>query len=190
MSRCEANTFEVAGQFQGFEPNEKGKLKYFHLATPTGDLRIKLAKSLRSTLGSQLTVGMAIVVRGTTKSKEQAPKLKAWSIQTPDTDSTQALPNPSLPASSASSPSQELGCIQVCRKSDCQKQGGSQVVKQLRLALAQHPQGDRIRLKLTGCMKQCKQGPNLVVLPDRSRYRRVKPQAVATLLEHHFPTSP
>jgi (2Fe-2S) ferredoxin len=47
---------------------------------------------------------------------------------------------------------------------------------------------DHVTIRGTGCMKQCKAGPNLV-MPDKSRYTRIRPDQVAGLIDQHFPGS-
>jgi len=46
-----------------------------------------------------------------------------------------------------------------------------------------------VNIKLTGCLKQCKKGPNLVVMPDKKHYNQVAPQDVPSLIERHFATA-
>jgi len=39
-------------------------------------------------------------------------------------------------------------------------------------------------------MKQCKAGPTMVVMPDKTRYTRIHPETVSAILEEHFPSEP
>ncbi|OBQ32475.1 MAG: (Fe-S)-binding protein, partial [Anabaena sp. CRKS33] len=43
-----------------------------------------------------------------------------------------------------------------------------------------------VAIKGTGCMKNCKAGPNLV-MPDKTRYSKVKAEQVPALINKHFP---
>jgi (2Fe-2S) ferredoxin len=45
---------------------------------------------------------------------------------------------------------------------------------------------EAVNIKLTGCLKQCKKGPNVVVMPDKKHYSQVAPQDVPSLIERHF----
>jgi (2Fe-2S) ferredoxin len=43
----------------------------------------------------------------------------------------------------------------------------------------------QVTIKGTGCMKQCKAGPN-IVMPDKTRYSRIRPQDIPNLVDKHF----
>jgi (2Fe-2S) ferredoxin len=38
-------------------------------------------------------------------------------------------------------------------------------------------------------MKKCKAGPNLLVMPDKTRYKSIQPDEIPQLLEQHFEPS-
>ena len=61
----------------------------------------------------------------------------------------------------------------VCQKSDCMKRGGKAVCQALEAALSDRGLEDQVTIKGTGCMKNCKAGPNLV-MPDKTRYSRIQ----------------
>ncbi len=192
------STFVLEGRFLGFDPNSGGKLKYFHLATAEGEVELKLAKPLRYSVGPQLTPGDWIVVQGEQKLKKYGEiKRKVWSIRSTGavTQAAPATPTTADPdqdpkqakGSEAQDSQPRLGCIQVCRKSDCCKRGGSQVLQALERAVQDHPEGERIQVRPIGCMKNCKAGPNVVIMPGRARYSQVRPEDVPRLMEQHFP---
>ncbi|XZO01932.1 MAG: (2Fe-2S) ferredoxin domain-containing protein [Microcoleus sp.] len=58
----------------------------------------------------------------------------------------------------------------VCQKSDCQKRGSGAVCKALENALNCSGLAGEVIVQKTGCLKQCKAGPNIVVMPDKTRY--------------------
>ena len=190
------STFVLEGRFLGFDHNSEGKLKYFHLATAEGEIQLKLAKPLRYTVGPQLTPGEWIVVQGEQKLKKYGEiKRKVWSIRsagavaqaTPAAPTTVAQAPDAAQGSGAEESQPRLGCIQVCRKSDCCKRGGSQVLRALEQAVQSHPEGERIQVRSIGCMKNCKAGPNVVIMPGRARYSQVRPEDVPRLMAQHFP---
>ncbi|MBW4660031.1 MAG: (2Fe-2S) ferredoxin domain-containing protein [Drouetiella hepatica Uher 2000/2452] len=186
--------FQLEGRFLGFaaEPGSY-KLKYLRIATATGEQQIKLAKELRSSLYRDLTPGDWIQVQGCQKfsSKPGIVKLKAYQV-------TAAIPKempyettlPSnlypmtsfeiAPAPQIASPS---ACILMCQKSDCCKRGSREVAKALQAELSDR--GLPVTIKATGCMKRCKEGAN-VVMPDKTRYSRVRPDEVSALVDRHF----
>lgn len=77
-------------------------------------------------------------------------------------------------------------CIMVCQKSSCRKRGADQVCQAITESLRDRGLEDQVSLKGTGCMKQCKQGPCVVFMPDKSRYTEVVPNEIHTLVEKHF----
>jgi NADH:ubiquinone oxidoreductase subunit E len=51
--------------------------------------------------------------------------------------------------------------MEVCTKGKCYKQGGRQLHSALQDAVDSDPDLSHVSIKATGCMKACKQGPNL-----------------------------
>ena len=78
-------------------------------------------------------------------------------------------------------------CVMVCQKSSCRKRGADEVCQALTESLRDRGLEDQIAIKGTGCMKQCKQGPCVIFMPDKSRYTGIAPQEIPTLVDKHFP---
>lgn len=76
--------------------------------------------------------------------------------------------------------------ILICQKSDCRKRGGDEICSILQQELAQRGLEDQVTIQKTGCLKKCKAGPNLVMLPDKTRYSKVEPQKIPALIDQHF----
>ncbi|WP_373538032.1 ferredoxin [Microcoleus sp.] len=76
--------------------------------------------------------------------------------------------------------------ILVCQKSDCQKRGAATVCKALENALNARGLEEEVTVQGTGCLKQCKAGPNIVVMPDKTRYSRIAPAEVPAIIDKHF----
>lgn len=76
--------------------------------------------------------------------------------------------------------------ILVCQKSDCCKRGANALMQALQTELTDRGLEGQVAIRGTGCMKQCKAGPALV-MPDKSRYTRLCPNQVAALIDKHFP---
>ncbi len=81
-------------------------------------------------------------------------------------------------------PSQDT--ILVCQKSDCCKRGANALIRALQTELNDRGLDGQVEIRGTGCMKQCKAGPALV-MPDKSRYTRLHPNQVSALVDKHFP---
>jgi len=192
--------FQLEGRFLGFAAEVGSyKLKYLRIATATGEQHIKLAKELRSSLCRELTPGEWIQVQGYQKfsAEHGIVKLKAYQVTTaiskripsgedslsrnlyPMTNFEIAPKQPSAPQISAPS-----ACILMCQKSDCCKRGSREVAKALQAELSDRGL-TQVTVKATGCMKRCKEGTN-VVMPDKTRYSRVRPDEVSALVDRHF----
>ncbi|MEG4285444.1 (2Fe-2S) ferredoxin domain-containing protein [Microcoleus sp. A006_D1] len=76
--------------------------------------------------------------------------------------------------------------ILVCQKSDCQKRGSAAVCKALENALNARGLEGQVTVQGTGCLKQCKAGPNIVVMPDKTRYSRISPAEIPAIIDKHF----
>jgi NADH:ubiquinone oxidoreductase subunit E len=75
--------------------------------------------------------------------------------------------------------------ILVCQKSDCMKRGGKALCQALESELRNSGLEDSVTIKGTGCMKNCKSGPNLV-MPDKTRYSKIQAEQVPALIDKHF----
>ncbi|WP_240038741.1 MULTISPECIES: (2Fe-2S) ferredoxin domain-containing protein [Okeania] len=76
--------------------------------------------------------------------------------------------------------------ILVCQKSDCQKRGAGKVCKALSEVLSDRGLQDHVTIKKTGCLKKCKAGPNLVIMPNKARYSRISSSEIPDVIEKHF----
>lgn len=181
FSAKQVSTFSLEGRFLGFEYEDGHKLKYILLATSDGERSIKLAKHLRFSFELCLIPGDWLQVVGEKKlnSKTGKLKLKAERVIPATADSALA----SVPAKV---PTKTKTSILVCQKSDCMKRGGKAVCQALAAALSERGLEDQVAIKGTGCLKQCKSGPNLVVMSDKTRYSRIQAAQVPELIDKHF----
>jgi (2Fe-2S) ferredoxin len=184
-------TFWLRGQFIGFAAPGA---KLMRLATPTGEFTVKLDKALRPSLNRTLRSGDWLEVSGYQKFDPDSHQLKLKAeqvlVQSPqpaaalEAQTTLALLQSS--GSAQASPRRKPEIL-VCQKSDCCKLGGNTLMRELQAELDERGLND-VKLRGTGCMKRCKAGPNLI-MPDKSRYSRVKASDAAALLDQHFPGS-
>ena len=180
-------SFCLEGQFEGFMAGGKSPFKYLSLRSIDEQHVIKLSKSLRLMLFRYLQTGDWVRVVGTTSVDKETgePKLKAQEvvrIEVPD-----QLTRPvDQAAVSRSKKKRSAPKILICQKSTCRKRGAGQICHEVEAALAAQGLADTVQVKLTGCMDKCKAGPNMVVMPDKQRYTRVKPAQVPDLIAQHF----
>ncbi|MEB3293645.1 MAG: (2Fe-2S) ferredoxin domain-containing protein [Synechococcales bacterium] len=207
--------FSLVGQFLGFEGDREEGLKYLRLQTDGGELTIKLAKLLRHYAHAQmdrlvhpLSPGTWIQVSGEQKPRkgDRAPKLKATRIEVVESEVSHRLsqaprltvalvptvhpptaavssPQPGTPSSHAANKTQK---VLICQKSKCWNRGGKEVCQSLQRLLAERDLTDQVQIKLTGCMDQCGRGPNLVVMPTKARYTKVRSQDIEQVVNDNF----
>jgi (2Fe-2S) ferredoxin len=189
MSICQKQEleFNFVGQLLSFVIKDGYKIKYLRIIYSGREYWIKPDKEIRDRLNGTLAPGCWVDIRGTRKHcfKTGKLKLKAYSVERVN------LPEPSdIPVSLPQSPPLKRqaakASILVCQKSTCWKRGGQAICQALAENLRDRGLDDKVQIKLTGCLKQCKQGPNLVVMPDKARYSRVEPERAIKLVEKHF----
>lgn len=95
-------------------------------------------------------------------------------------------PIPSNPIPSKPSQQTPPSKILVCQKSSCRKRGGDKVCHALQQELGDRGLTDQVQIQKTGCLKKCKKGPNVVVLPDKTHYTNISDHHIPQLLEKHF----
>jgi len=204
--------FQLEGQFLGFILKSGYKPKMMRLQTATGEYWIKIPKSLRSDLVraelyNQLKPGDRIQATGSSilSLKNGTIKLIADQVLLPQqppltppskrgeasaTGQEHLTPTPTVPVETVTpgaACSQKKKCsILVCQKSDCRKRGGEEIAIALEEQLQELGISDQVKIKKTGCMSRCKHAPNVVVMPDKTRYTRLDPEEVPQLIEKHF----
>ena len=183
----QVSEFSLVGQLLGLVIEDGYKIKYLRIAISDREYWIKLPKELRSQLDRAIAPGAWVEVSGTRKLSGKTGKLKLkadWvkPVANPNLSQTPIFaPQPEAVESQKSQP-----CILLCQKSDCWKRGGKAICQVLEESLRDRGLEDRVKIKPTGCLKQCKKGPNLVLMPDKARYSNVQPQQIPALLEKHF----
>ncbi|MDD1416522.1 (2Fe-2S) ferredoxin domain-containing protein [Dolichospermum sp. ST_con] len=174
--------FCFEGRFLDFVIKDGYKLKGLLLGTSEGECYIKLAKHLRSAFDLRLPKGTWLQVVGTKQynAKKDQVTLVAERVMAASSDmGTVTAQN------SAKTKPAKTQTILVCQKSDCMKRGGKALCQALESELINNGLEDSVTIKGTGCMKNCKVGPNLV-MPDKTRYSKIKAEQVPALIDKHF----
>ena len=174
--------FSWEGRFVGFVGDLEEKPKRIRLATAEGEHYIKLSKELRGVLREVLQPGDWIQLSGEQKHnyKTGELKLKADQVNFKAPNHQQNVFQPPLDAPKTKA------CVMVCQKSSCRKRGAGEVCQAVTASLRDRGLEDQVAIKGTGCMKQCKSGPCVVFMPDKSRYTGVAVKEVQILVEKHF----
>ncbi len=190
------STYIIKGEFLGFIPKPGGKLKYIQVQVGERIVPIKLAKELRETLGQKLVEGdrLSIYLEQECSGHISKLKLKSDRIEILGTRK-ESLTFESISASSSVSSTSKpeknrKGKILVCRKSSCSKRGGKQLYRALTETLKQLGLQDQVGIELTGCQKQCKKAPSLILMPGKVKHAYVHPNDLASLLKAHYLPTP
>lgn len=172
--------FNLAGRLDDFVLSSKGCLKYLYLSTIEADYRIKVLKSPRTSMASQLQANCYLKVTGMQKNKLHKGEVEytAYTIE--------LLPEPIALEKAIARESAQFTTVLICSGSSCQQQGGKAICQLLQAKLHDGDLTNKVKIKTTGCLKQCKQAPNIAIAPGRNRYGRVQPQQALNLLNKHL----
>lgn len=209
----QVSEFSLEGEILSLIIEDGYKLKYLRICSDRGiEFLVKLCKELRESLSSVLTPGLRVQVAGEKQLnlKNGKLKLKAYSLKLSDRNSDRAsqpldlantpvalVTSPSASdnnsilshataAQTVKAPAKTQTKILVCQKSDCQKRGGAAVCKALENALNSRGLEGQVTVQGTGCLKQCKAGPNIILMPDKTRYSRIAPAEIPAIIDKHF----
>jgi len=181
-TNSQVTEFCFEGRFLDFVIKDGYKLKGLVLWTSEGECYIKLAKHLRSAFDLRLPPGTWLQVVGTKQynAKKDQVTLVAERVMAASADMGTVVEQ-----NLAKTKPDKVQTILVCQKSDCMQRGGKALCQALESELTNYGLENSVAIKGTGCMKNCKAGPNLV-MPDKTRYSKVKAEQVADLIDKHF----
>lgn len=206
----QVSEFTLEGEILEFLVKD-GKIKYLKIAAPSeGEFLVKLSKKLRKSI-PPVMLGSLVRVAGEKKLKLETGtvKWKAYSLLPLAGNSSVAEAGDSASAPLRERDSEAVrtdfgtevkavvpevkakSCpnkakILVCQKSDCQKRGAGGICEALLAILSDRNLEDLVSVQKTGCLKKCKAGPNIVMMPDKTRYSRIDPEEIPELIEKHF----
>ncbi|MGK7877156.1 MAG: (2Fe-2S) ferredoxin domain-containing protein [Xenococcaceae cyanobacterium] len=183
--------FTLVGQLLGFVIKDGYKIKYLRIAISEKEYWIKPSQEIRYSLDPSIIPGCWVEVMGERKLCVKTGKVKLKA----DVVRLATIPSPSQPPVFVPQPQtvkskKSKASILVCQKSSCWKKGGKAVCQALEESLRDRGLEDQVKIKPTGCLKQCKKGPNLVMMPDKARYSNVRPKQIPALIEKHFDSEP
>ncbi len=169
---------------------QKKKLKHIKLVTEQGKYWIKVPKKLRKKIAS-LNKGCQLEISGISKQDDKTgkTKYKAQTIVLIPQDPNQPVQPKTKTVSLLpvfDSQLKSKAKVLICQKSNCWKRGGKKVYQELENILGDRGLIEQLEIKKTGCLKQCKKAPALVMMPDKARCNRVKPKQVEELVEKHL----
>ena len=172
-------SFNFKGKLSKIAYKQK-KIKYLKLETEQGKYWIKISKQLSKQLAG-LSPGCQLEVDGKAKRVAVVAPEALATLPKVKTKTVSLLP---LFDSKIKSKAKVL----ICQKSNCWKKGGQKVCAEIESILSDRGLTKEIPIQKTGCLKQCKKAPALVMMPDKARYNQVKPKQVAKMVEKHLIT--
>ncbi len=183
--------FSLVGIVNQVVVSKKGRAKEIELKTEEGDYNLKIPRSVYKKINHEIHPEMEVKVKVKAKFclKTAKIKLKVEKLSKISPSPTIILPTdtktPLLIAKNAKiAPPKSK--ILICQKSTCWKQGGEDIYEQLNQELENQGLAACVMIKKTGCMGHCKKAPNLVVLPDQTRYHQFDDENVGQLICRHF----
>ena len=185
MAKDLVSEFTIVGQLLDFVIKDGYKIKYLRITVSDREYWVKLSKEVRSSLDTSIKPGCWLEISGTQKLKRKTGTLKLKA------EDVNLIPAPNQQNSTVTIPQAKpkKAKILVCGKSSCRKRGAKAVCEALESSLKACGLGDEIKIKETGCLKKCKQGPNLIMMPDKARYTQVRPKEIPTLVSKHYSNS-
>jgi (2Fe-2S) ferredoxin len=191
-------SFNFIGELSriAYRKNQKKKIKYLKLKTEEGGYWIKIPQRLRKQIPS-LSLGSQLEIRGRAKqgSKTGRIKYKAQTIIIIATESLNGIDTPIqtktqtaslLPVLNDKFQPKPKAKVLICGKSNCWKKGGQKVCGAIESVLSDRGLTKQISIKKTGCLKQCKKAPTLVMMPDKACYNKVQPKQAREMVEQHL----
>lgn len=178
--------FTIEGKLEDLVTKSHDCIKYLQLVTEHGQYQIKVAKEVRKTLSTKkLQTGCLVKVTGMRKHniKKGEVKHKAYEIELLEKPIIEKAVAHSSKSAVATKPKAK---VLFCQKSTCWKKGGKAAWETLKAQLQSRGIADQVEVKTVGCLKQCKKAPNIVIMPDKARYSKVKPKQISSLIEEHL----
>lgn len=187
-TKVEQSTYQIEGEFLGFIPKPGEELKYIKVQVGERIIPIKLAKEIRETLGRKLVEGdrLSISLEETNFAYGRKLKLKTDRVMILNRQDQLTVSPPSFTSSFSPPEKKQKGKILLCHKSSCSKKGGKELYVILQETLKELGLQDKISIELTGCQKQCKKAPSIILMPGRVKHTNVDSEKLTSLLKNHY----
>ncbi len=169
---------QLVGQFVSYEIKDGYKIKRLNLLTPDGIQSIKLTKEARASIFRLTTV--TPMIPGTLLSLAVEAKFDDGIVQYKVRDLQILAADTPIALSPIATSTAKVTKIRVCDRGTCRKRGALEVYAQLQREIADRGLTDRVVLEKTGCLKECKQGPNVAI--GKTCHGRVCPSQSGQLL--------
>lgn len=185
MSKFKNNLseFNLRGKLLGFVLKDGYKIKYLKMNFSEREYWVKLPKELRKEINQDIPIGSDLTIIGYSQKCHKTGIIKLTATEITLVKKEQDLRDSSINNIVEKNTSKKATTrILVCGKSTCRKQGSDSICQMLENQIKNHHLENEIEIKVTGCLKQCKKAPNLVILPDKISYNRVTSAQIPDLL--------
>lgn len=191
MAKNNKTTFKNVAKLLEIVRKKDDKLKYFRVVVAEQEYWIKVPKRLGQKLEKRAAPGCWLYIKGETRLKSGKNRVKVESITVVSADAENKIIPLQKKIKAVEKPPKRKPQpkVLICGKSNCWKRGGKEVYQQVEACLQRQGLTEAIEIKQTGCLSQCKKAPNMVVMPDKAKYTRVKPKEVPAVMETHFNVS-
>lgn len=168
--------FNITGRLEDLRVKSNGRVKYLLLSDNEKDYWIKVPKEQPEFLSQHLKLGCVLKIAGMQKHKIHQGKVeyKAYGIE--------LLAPPPLKQASDKTRAKVL----FCQSSSCWNKGGKAACELLQEELERRQITEQVEIKTTGCLKKCKQAPNIFMLPDKIYYGQIQLQQIPSLIDKHL----
>lgn len=161
------NADRVVGQFVSYELKDGYKVKRINLQTATGLCSLKLTKTARASLfrlslERPIQPGVWLELAVQPKWDAGDVKYKVWDVQVVTEAAAMVLAQSTASVSPLPKAKQPT-VIQVCDRGTCRKRGAATIMAVLQSAIHDQELASQIVVRSTGCLKNCKHGPNLAI---------------------------
>jgi Thioredoxin-like [2Fe-2S] ferredoxin len=171
-------TTQLVGQFVSYEIKDGYKIKRLNLLTADGIQSIKLTKEARASIFRLTTV--TPMIPGTLLSLAVEAKFDHGAIQYKVRDLQILAAGTPIPAAPTVTVTHKVTKIRVCDRGTCRKRGALEIYAQLQQEIRDRGLSDRVVLEKTGCLKDCKQGPNVTI--GKTCHNRICPSSAVQML--------
>ncbi|XLQ10865.1 MAG: (2Fe-2S) ferredoxin domain-containing protein [cyanobacterium endosymbiont of Epithemia adnata isolate EadnSB Bon19] len=172
--------FLLIGQLESFVMKDVLITKYLRIKVTSREFWVEIPEELGVYLDIKLSPKDWLEIQGTRETKGSMGifKLRAETIKT--------LTRPQKACVMIMPEQASKKKILVCKQTRCWERGGKPFYQQLQTKLVDRSLMNQVEIRLTECLKQCKKGPNIVILPDEIQYNQVSVRQVDKLLEKYF----
>jgi (2Fe-2S) ferredoxin len=179
--------FSLVGIVNQFVVSKKGRVKAIELETEQGKYNLKIPNYVHKKINCELHPQVEVEVQGKAKLCLKTAKIK---FEVEKLNKISPSPTIILPIETKTKIASPKQKILICQKSTCWERGGKEIYETLKQELQDQGLAAGVMIKKTGCLGHCKKAPNLVVLPDKTRYHRFAQENVCELIATHFGNLP